>query len=230
MGPKQGTVGLLGEPRGTVAQLRRDSEMDTIIDNGCDMSSQNNGVSKGAPSAEERLNVFALVIYIPGPLGRFLDDLRRELVPHYNPCAHVSVLPPRPLSVDWRLASAQLRELTEMWRPFDIELTEMGVFPATDVIYLELRDGREQLQEMHAAMASKWLAFKEPFVYHPHVTLAQEIPHERVDVLSQQAQRRWQEYDGPRRFHASRAVFVQSTLNNCWIDLAEYALGLAVVR
>ena len=27
--------------------------------------------------AEERLNVFALVIYIPDPLGSFLDDLRR---------------------------------------------------------------------------------------------------------------------------------------------------------
>ena len=59
----------------------------------------------------ERLNVFALVIYIPGPLGKFLDDLRRELVPSYNPHAHVSVLPPRPLAVDWRLASDQARAL-----------------------------------------------------------------------------------------------------------------------
>jgi hypothetical protein len=196
------------------------------------MSSQNNGASKGSGglSAEERLNVFALVIYIPDPLGQFLDDLRRELVPHYQPCAHVSVLPPRPLSVDWRLASAQLRELAQMWRPFDIELTEITVFPVTDVIYLELGEGREQLREMHAAMASKWLAFEEPFAYHPHVTLAQEIPHEQVDVLCQQAQHRWQEYAGPRRFHANRAVFVQSTRSNCWIDLAEYSLGLAVVR
>jgi hypothetical protein len=50
--------------------------------------------------AEARLNVFALVIYIGDPLGRFLDDLRRELSPQCNPHAHVSVLPPRPLSVD----------------------------------------------------------------------------------------------------------------------------------
>ena len=41
-------------------------------------------------SAEERLNVFALVIYVPGPLGKFLDDLRRKLVPGCNPHAHVS--------------------------------------------------------------------------------------------------------------------------------------------
>lgn len=52
--------------------------------------------------AEEKLNVFALVIYIADPLGGFLDDLRRELIPHYNPHAHISVLPPRPIPIDWR--------------------------------------------------------------------------------------------------------------------------------
>ena len=60
------------------------------------MGCNENGVPS-RPSLEERLNVFALVVYIPGPLGVFLDELRRELVPHYNPHAHVSVLPPRPL-------------------------------------------------------------------------------------------------------------------------------------
>ena len=62
-----------------------------------------NGVLSRVP-AEQRLNVFALVIYIPDPLGRFLDDLRTELVPGCNPHAHVSVLPPRPLAVDWQVA------------------------------------------------------------------------------------------------------------------------------
>jgi hypothetical protein len=53
---------------------------------------------QGAIPAEERLNVFALVIYIPGPLGLYLDELRRDLVPDYDPHAHVSVLPPRTLA------------------------------------------------------------------------------------------------------------------------------------
>jgi len=44
------------------------------------MGFNSNGVLSRIP-AEQRLNVFALVIYIPDPLGRFLDDLRRELVP-----------------------------------------------------------------------------------------------------------------------------------------------------
>src|SRR5581483_11922270 len=115
------------------------------------MGSEGNGVPRRAP-VEERLNVFALVIYIPGPLGAFLDDLRRELVPHYNPHAHVSVLPPRPLSVSWRVASDQARALIEGWTPFDIELTGLQIFPVTDVIYLEVGAGASELRRMHMAM------------------------------------------------------------------------------
>src|SRR5579864_788871 len=188
------------------------------------MSSQTEGGHRRIP-AEERLNVFALVIYIPDALGRFLDDLRRELVPHYNPHAHVSVLPPRPLAVDWSVASDQVRSLTDGWAPFEIELTDIGIFPVTDVIYIQLGAGAAELSRMHAVMNSRALGFQEPFPYHPHVTLAQEIPVGEVETVCQTALERWREYRGPRSFRADRAVFVQNTLQNCWIDLAEYSLG-----
>ncbi len=80
-----------------------------------------NGVLFQIP-AEQRLNVFALVIYIPDPLGRFLDDLRKELVPGCNPHAHVSVLPPRPLAVDWRVASEQVHRCAASRSPFEVTL------------------------------------------------------------------------------------------------------------
>src|SRR5271169_3491270 len=97
------------------------------------------------PPLEERLNVFALVIYIPGPLGAFLDDLRRELVPHYNPHAHVSVLPPRSLAVDWRIAADQVRAQAEIRTPFDVELTVLDIFRVTEVLYLEVGGGASEL-------------------------------------------------------------------------------------
>ena len=187
----------------------------------------------GGPSsipAEERLNIFALVIYVPDPLGRFLDDLRRELVPHYNPHSHVSVLPPRPVAVDWRTAAEQVRALTEAWAPFESELTGLQIFPVTDVLFLEIGAGAAELRRMHAAMDSHTLEFEEPFAYHPHVTLAQEVPHQDVPTLFDLARRRWDEYRGVRSFRAERAAFVQNTLNNRWIDLAEYALGAVALR
>ena len=192
------------------------------------MSFDPNGAHRRIP-LEQRLNLFALVIYIPDPLGRFLDDLRRELVPHDNPHAHVSVLPPRPLAVDWQVASQQVRALTDAWTPFDVELTEIRVFPVTDVVYLELGRGGSELQRMHTAMDCNALEFPEPFVYHPHVTLAQEVKAQQVTALRESAVRRWREYSGPRHFRAERAVLVQNTLHDCWIDLAEYALGAVPV-
>jgi 2'-5' RNA ligase len=193
------------------------------------MGVDSNGDCGGVP-AEERLNVYALVIYIPGPLGAFLDDLRRELVPHYNPHAHVSVLPPRPLAVDWQIAAAQVRRLSVAWEPFEVHLTALDIFKVTDVIYLEVGGGSSELREMHVAMNTDALAFQDPFPYHPHITLAQEVRHGEVGEVFALARRRWEEFRGERSFKAERAVFVQNTTRGVWLDLAEFELGSLAMR
>ena len=181
--------------------------------------------ARGDVPTDERLNVFALVIYIPDPLGRFFDDLRRELAPRYKPRAHVSVLPPRPLGVDWRVVSEHIRDLAGRWEPFAVEAAGIRVFPATNVVHIELGAGSAELAEMHAAMNSRDLEFEEPFPYHPHITLAQEVSSGDVERVRDLAARRWQEFRGPRAFRAERAVLVQSTVDNRWVDLAEISLG-----
>jgi len=180
--------------------------------------------------AESRLNVYALVIYIPDPLGRFLDDLRRELVPGCNPHAHVSVLPPRALSADWHAAGQQVEALTAKLPVFSVELGPIRIFPVTNVIYLEVGSGKEDLASMHDALNSAELWFEEPFLYHPHVTLAQEIPADQVPAVHELARRRWDEFGGDRAFRAERAAFVQNTMGNCWIDLAEFDLRAPALR
>ena len=174
---------------------------------------------------EERLNIYALVTYIPGPLGGFLDDLRRKLVPGCKPHAHVSLLPPRPLAVDWPVASEQVSRILNSWNPFEIELTGIDVFPVTEVIYLAVGRGAAELREVHRAMNAGPLEFEEPFSYHPHITLAQELPRDQVAATSEMARRLWDEYTGPRRFTADHAAFVQNSLDNYWIDLKSYSLG-----
>jgi len=179
---------------------------------------------------EERLNIYALVTYIPGPLGGFLDDLRRKLVPGCKPHAHVSLLPPRPLGVEWPVASDQVSRILNSWSPFEIELTGLGIFPVTDVIYLEVGRGAAELRQVHRAMNSGPLEFPEPFAYHPHITLAQELPRDKVAPTCEMARGLWDEYTGPRRFSADHAAFVQNSLGDHWIDLASYALGGNTVK
>jgi 2'-5' RNA ligase len=198
------------------------------------MGSDSNGVLPGVPAErlinEDRLNVFALVIYIPDPLGRFLDDLRRELAPGCNPHAHVSVLPPRPLGVDWQVAGEQVRGLMETQPPFAVGLAEVRIFPVTDVIYLEVGAGALELHHMHDVINRGAAAFAEPFVYYPHITLAQQIEHDQVQAVHELAERRWTEFTGPTAFRAERAAFVQNTVGNCWIDLAEFGFGAVALR
>ena len=179
------------------------------------------------PDSASPSDLYALVIYIPEPLGGFLDDLRRELVPGCNPHAHVSLLPPRPLPVAPQVAIEEARGIVGGFPPFDIDLGGIEKFDVTDVLYLSVDGGTEQLRQMHRSLNRGALAIREPFPYHPHVTLAQEFDVSQVDELWKLAASRWREFRGPRRFHAEAAVFVRNISGNLWTDLASGRLGVS---
>ena len=168
-------------------------------------------------SGADRINSFSLVSYIPGRLGEFLNQLRQELVPGCHALAHVTVLPPRPLEIG-AAAGEYLAPLIEEFPAFDIEILGVCKFDLTDVIYAEIGLGKSTLEAMHAAMNSSELFFKEPYPYHPHITLAQNMPVDEVAERFEQAKLRWQ--DAPTRsFEVNALTFVQNTVANHWIDL-----------
>src|ERR1051325_11266934 len=142
------------------------------------------------PDGVEYLNSFSLVSYIPEPLAQFLDRLRCELVPNCFLRAHVTILPPRPLTSTTEQACEQIRELAYSMDPIDIELTEVEIFPHTDVIYIAIGGGSDELRRMHAKLNTKHLSYNEPFEYHPHITLAQNLKTDQVDELSMVARQR----------------------------------------
>lgn len=175
-----------------------------------------------APVAQ--LSQFALVSYIPDPLGTFLDRLRLELVPGCSPRAHVTVLPPRPVDGDPDRAARQLQKLATRFSGFEVELGDIDIFPISKVIYLDLRRGEPELREMYRALNQGSLAYREPFPYHPHSTVAQNILPESVDCLFRLAQDRWAEYKGPRAFQVHCLDFVKNLYGSCWKDLASIEL------
>ena len=176
------------------------------------------------PPVGDRINSFALVTYIPEPLAGFLDGLRQELVPNCFLRAHVTILPPRPLSGTPEAAWEQVRKLAKQFSAFDIQLGGVDVFPVTDVIYVQIAAGTETLKQMHDVMNSGALAVREGFPYHPHVTLGQELKPDEVDELLHVARSRWAEYSGPKTFRPEKIVFVQNTRQNEWVDLGECKL------
>ncbi len=176
------------------------------------------------PPVWDRINSFALVTYIPEPLAGYLDRLRQELVPNCFLRAHVTILPPRPLSPSPEAAWEQIGTLTKKFAPFEIQLGGIDVFPVSDVIYIQIAAGSETLKQLHDVMNSAALAYREDFPYLPHVTLAQELKPDEVDELVHVARSRWAECPGPKTFRAEKLVFVQNTRRNEWVDLGECEL------
>ena len=101
----------------------------------------------------------------------------------------------------------------------------------TKVIYLGLNSGDSHLQRMHDSLNAGALSFDEPYVYHPHVTLAQGLEPQDVEPALDLATARWREFEYSRSFQVETLTFVQNTATNRWLDLVEYELGsMAAVR
>jgi 2'-5' RNA ligase len=178
----------------------------------------------------EPINSFALVTYIPAPLGRFLDDLRLELVPTFVPRAHATILSPRPLAVDPRVAWEHVYSGIKDFPPFEIVAGEVELFESTSVVYIGIGAGRRVLLQMHDHLNTGPVGCAEHYQYRPHITLAQDLGPGQVQAAYELARRRWAEYSGQRWFAVDRVVFVQNTNRKRWLDLAEARLGVPPAR
>jgi 2'-5' RNA ligase len=175
----------------------------------------------------DRVNSFAVVTYIPDPLGAFLDQLRRELEPAtLAPRAHVTVLPPRALTngVTTGNALEHIQSAAQAIPPFMIRTAHVEVFPITNVVYIGLDAGGDELRRMHVELNGGPVAAVENFKFHPHVTLAQGLTPEQAMEIAAHAQRRWSSFAGARAFSAEVFTLVQNTVDNRWIDLADIVL------
>lgn len=181
----------------------------------------------GCNGAGTAIDSFALISYLPEPLAGFLDSLRCELVPRCQAKSHLTVLPPRPLAAGLpENAWLDLNDCLDAFPPFRVELTSIEVFRGSNVIYLSVGAGYRELERMHTALNRGLLQFAEPFVYHPHVTLAQELSAVEVESAAELARRRWREFPYSRSFMVERLTFVQNTLENQWADLAGRMLSI----
>jgi 2'-5' RNA ligase len=181
----------------------------------------------GCDGVGNAINSFALISYLPEPLTGFLDSLRRELVPRCLARSHVTVLPPRPLTSGvpesaWR----DLNDSLDSFPPFRVELTSIEIFQGTNVIYLSVGAGFRELETLHTALNQGPLQFVEPYVYHPHVTLAQHLLPEQVEAAAAVARRRWRDFTFSRSFTVDQLTFVQNTVEDRWADLAGRTLSI----
>jgi 2'-5' RNA ligase len=167
---------------------------------------------------------YALVGYIPDPLGAFLNQLRRSLVEGSQLLSHVTLLPPRLLASPQKEIVEELGKRLEQVSAFEIEVGDVELFPVTEVIYLSIRRGKRQLAGIHTLLNGGRLAFDEPFEFHPHVTLAQQLPSRAVPDALDKASLAWRRWKGSRRTTIANLTLVRSLSPGSWETVTEHLL------
>jgi len=174
---------------------------------------------------ETGINEFALVIYVPGPLGPYLDRMRQRVAPWMPPGrSHVTILQPRPISKEPADVWSALFRRTALHRPFMIEPSGVDVFGGSGVIHLGIETGANELGRLHLDLNKGGVSHAEPYPFHPHITIAQGLEGVELERAVETCQRLWDDYEGPRSFRVQRFYFVQNTVFNLWMDLAEMDL------
>jgi 2'-5' RNA ligase len=177
---------------------------------------------------EVAVNSFALVSYFSGPLAEYLTRLRKALVADCEAKAHLTILPPRPIHASAIDAGRDLALRVQDFAPIFVELGDVQIFPESRVIYVSVTNGHLELERMHDALNAGSVAFEEPFPYHPHITLAQDLSAESIEAVLERARAHWTSWPHPRNFVVEKLTFVQNTLENRWLDLEDVSLAAKV--
>lgn len=156
---------------------------------------------------------FALVSYTPEPLRSWLMTLRESLPVEANSEPHVTILPPRPLTVGPDEAQQKIASVLDSCPRFEIQLSEICAFPETNVLYLDVNEGAETLHKLHSQLNAGEFYFQECFDFHPHVTIGGPVPPAELETVSSKAAEAWRTALCPARFEIQEVSFVSIQAN-----------------
>jgi 2'-5' RNA ligase len=99
---------------------------------------------------------------------------------------HVTLLPPTEVPVADRAAiSAHLAEVAAAHLPFDLHLVGTDTFrPVSEVVFLAVARGTAECGRIATDVRRGPLARPLNFPYHPHVTVAHDVPTDMLDMAS----------------------------------------------
>jgi 2'-5' RNA ligase len=166
--------------------------------------------------------VIGIVVPVPEPWAQLLVDWRAKvgdpqaaLVP-----PHVTLLPPTEVAVTERQAiSAHLEEVARCHPPFDMHLAGTGTFsPVSEVVFVAVARGIGSCELIANDVRRGPLARSLSFPYHPHVTVAHDVPRDMLDFA----------YSGladlSAEFRVDRFTEFEQVAGGAWAIAREYPL------
>jgi 2'-5' RNA ligase len=130
--------------------------------------------------------VLGVVVSVPEPWAQLLVEWRSKvgdpqaaLVP-----PHVTLLPPTEVAVlDRPGISAHLADIARRHPPFDVHLSGTGTFrPISEVVFVAVARGIADCELIASDVRTGPLARPLSFPYHPHVTVAHDVPTDMLDT------------------------------------------------
>lgn len=173
------------------------------------------------PSPPES-TVLGIVVPVPEPWAQLLVDWRRKVGdPQANLVPpHVTLVPPTEVAVADRTAvSAHLAEVACSHPPFDMHLSGTGTFrPVSDVVFVAVARGIGNCELLSNDVRRGPLARSLAFPYHPHVTVAHDVPADLLEMA----------YTGladlSAEFRVTAFTEFEQTATGTWAVAAEYPL------
>lgn len=126
-----------------------------------------------------------VAIAIPAPSATILDAARAKsgdplasVIP-----AHLTLLGPTDVDVDdLPTVEAHLAAVADAYHPYPVHLRGTGTFrPVTEVVFVAVASGISECEQLAAAVREGPLTRELHFPYHPHITVAHDVPTDALD-------------------------------------------------
>lgn len=173
---------------------------------------------------------YAVVAYLKGELAEWVERLRSELHPeHAHLPAHITVLPPRPLSGSEQESIEWLTEKCSQVEPFEVVMGDVESFaPTTPTVFIRVAHAAYKIRELHDQLSGGPLEHVEELQFMPHLTIAKMQTMERAGQVYDISRDRWDHYEGSHRARIENLSFVRGR-DASWIDLAPITLRAKIV-
>lgn len=161
----------------------------------------------------ERLTI-GVAIAVPEPHHSELRACRTRAGDPQARCVppHVTLLPPTQVgAADLPVIEKHLACVSHRHEPFELHLCGTGTFrPVSQVVFVQVAAGLSQCELIEAAVRAGPLHRETPFPYHPHVTIAQDVPTAALDA----AYDRLHGYDA--RFRVESFTMFEQDVGGVW--------------
>jgi hypothetical protein len=97
-------------------------------------------------------------------------------------------------------ASEFATPILNRFSPFEVLLGDVRSFPETNLLYLDLSRGEDEIHSMHEALNRDVLAHSERFEFRPHLTIGGPLEDDDVGVFEQTVREAWLTRRGIREF------------------------------